>query len=334
MSFKIKQFWAYIKIMNFNRLYNLLLLYSTYFLSKFFNKIIYTAKPYAISIEPIVGCNLKCSGCELGAGMINRKKSKMLFEDYFVILNKIPKSVFHINLFAQGEPLLHDQIDSMLRIANEKRIYVMISTNGLLLNEEIANTLIKSKLDHIIISLDGHNSTSYEKYRIGGDFETVKKNIQTLVEAKKKLNSKFPLIEIQTVVLSYNEYFLDEIKKLSQKLKVDKFSIKTAYSPDLENIPEYLPNNPQYLRYHKLKDGTLNPKNKPPKICFRAWSSLVVQQNLDIVPCCYDKNADFILGNLKTQNFDEIIKSKTLLNLRKSLLTSENIPKMCNNCIQ
>lgn len=333
MRFKIKQLWFYLKLMNFRRVTNLLLLRLSYCLSLLTKKIIHFGKPFSITIEPVVGCNLSCSGCEIGIGVIERKKSKMLIEDYKLILNKLPKTVFHINLFAQGEPLMHHQLENMLQYASEKKLYVMLSTNGLLLNEQIINSIIKNKLSHIIISLDGHTSSSYKQYRIGGDFDLLKKNIKMLVDTKRLMNSKFPLIEIQTVVLAYNEYFINEIKSLSTKLQVDNFTIKTAYSPDLNTIPDYLPNNPEFLRYNKKKDGTLQPKIKTPKICFRSWSSAVVQQNLNVVPCCYDKSGSIVLGNLKEKSFKEILNSQNIKSLRTVLLKSKNVPNICKNCI-
>jgi len=264
--------------------------------------------------------------------MIGRKHGLMDVEKYYVALNKLPSTVFHINLHFQGEPLLHPKIAKFVRLARQKRIFVSLSTNAQLLNESMAEELIRAKLSHIIISLDGYDADSYNKYRVGGNFDTIINNLKTLARLRKNEKKSHPIIEVQTVVLSHNEHKLSKIKKIAMESGADRFSLKTAYVPDLRDPHDYLPVQDKYLRYRVMPDGFLKTKRNTPRFCFRAYGSCVVMNDMRVVPCCFDKQGLVVLGNLETENFSSVhngIIGKILhYNLRK-----RNPPDICNNCV-
>ena len=74
----------------------------------------------------------------------------------------------------------------------QHNIYTITSTNGQLIDKNIALNIIKSGLDRIIISIDGTTQEVYEKYRKGGLLSKSIEAIKFLKEAKKELNSKTP----------------------------------------------------------------------------------------------------------------------------------------------
>jgi len=50
------------------------------------------------------------------------------------------------------------------------------------------------------------------------------------------------------------------------------------------------------------------------------------------VPCCFDKDAKYKLGNLEVENFKDIWFSDPYNNFRKSILESRNKIDICSNC--
>ena len=78
----------------------------------------------------------------------------------------------------------------MLAYAKKKRIYTATSSNGHFLDDENARKLIESGLDRMIISMDGTDQETYEKYRSGGDLKTVKSGIENILKWRKKLKTK------------------------------------------------------------------------------------------------------------------------------------------------
>lgn len=332
MSHRWKFFFAYFWCLTPERFLNYVKLQLGYVFSLVTGRTALWANPFAVTFENVSGCNLKCPGCEVGAGMINRSPGTMNVQLFEIILRKLPASVFHINLYAQGEPLLHKDIERFIYLCRQKNLFVSLSTNGLLLNHSICESLIRAGLTHIIISLDGFDQHSYEQYRIGGAFSQLVENTQNLIRMKKQSGKLFPIVEIQTVVTKYNEAKLPSIRHIAKTIGADKYSIKTAYVPNLSSVPDYLPLNKKYLRYNVSDKGMLHRTKHAPRSCFRLRSSFVIQNNFNVVPCCFDKNGQWILGNLQNQKFHEIWKNKKHLELLQVILSGKQ-PEMCFNCI-
>jgi MoaA/NifB/PqqE/SkfB family radical SAM enzyme len=331
MTTSLTYFFAYLKTMNLRKLSNVFLVHFAHFLSKILGTPITWGMPYTVSIETVAGCNLSCPGCEQGSGMITSRKGLMSTEDYFMAINKLPSSIIHVNLHFQGEPLLHPKIAKFIRMAGQKKIKTSFSTNAMLLDKQTAKDIVNAGLTHILISLDGDDNLSYQLYRKGGDFHTVTENIKTISLIKKELKKKLPLIEVQAVVMKSNEHKLQNIKKIAMELGANRFSVKTAYLPEPGKTADYLPKSEKYRRY-KLLDGLTIAKKKPPKHCFRIKKSCVILCNLDVVPCCFDKNGNTVLGNLHNHNLSSIVKNQVSKTLLKNMAKNKQ-PHMCKNCI-
>ena len=87
---------------------------------------------------------------------------------------------------------------------------------------------------------------------------------------------------------------------------------------------ELIPTIDKYSRYKQMPDGTWKIKNKMINSCWRMWQSCVITWDGGVVPCCFDKDAKYKLGNLEVENFKDIWFSDPYNNFRKSILESRN----------
>jgi radical SAM protein with 4Fe4S-binding SPASM domain len=62
------------------------------------------------------------------------------------------------------------------------------------------------------------------------------------------------------------------------------------------------------------------------------WHSCVITWDGRVVPCCFDKDAHHVLGDLRTQSFREVWNSAPYNDFRRSLFTSRSSIEMCRNC--
>jgi radical SAM protein with 4Fe4S-binding SPASM domain len=62
------------------------------------------------------------------------------------------------------------------------------------------------------------------------------------------------------------------------------------------------------------------------------WNSCVITWDGRVVPCCFDKDAHHVLGDLKKQSFREVWHSKAYSDFRGALLMSRSNLEMCRNC--
>lgn len=290
--------------------------------------------PLTVMIEPTNICNLKCPLCPTGAGLIKRKKGYMKFSDFKKIIDEIGDYIIHLRLWNWGEPLLNKEIFKMISYAHTKKIFINLSTNSNFLNKEIAEKILDSGLDELIISLDGASKETYNKYRKGGDFEKIISSIKFLTSQKKKLNKKTLFVKLQFIIMKHNEDEIEKIKELAKELGVDELVFKTVGVMDYfskEDIKKYLPNNEKYSRY-KINEKQAVLKRKINNWCDSLWDEIVINWDGSVVPCCFDMNNKMILGNAFEQNIKEIWNSRKYIQLRKMILTNKQNLSLCKNC--
>ncbi len=318
------------KAMRFQRLRNGIKIYRSFLKASKNKATVMRGMPVAASIEPTTSCNLRCPQCPSGLRSFTRDTGKLdiLFYEKFIEDNY--KTLLYLLLYFQGEPYLHPQFLLMVKIAAKRKIYTATSTNAHYLDKKTAQNTVESGLDRIIISIDGVTTESYKKYRIGGNLEKVLQGTKNLVEAKKSQKCKTPFIIWQFIVFKHNEGEISAVKKLGKQLGVDLVSIKTAQVYDDKGAEELLPKNDQYNRYTKNHSLKLAENNHSK--CWKMWHSCVVTWDGNVVPCCFDKDASYQFGNLKTNSLAHIWHNEKYEAFRNTLWQGrKNIP-ICNNC--
>ncbi len=324
----------YLKKISFYKILNLLINFLSYIRAVLFKNMYHPGFPASISIEPVNYCNLRCLECPAGLGVLTRPKGKLSFDDYKNIIEQIYKKTISVILYFQGEPYLHPQIIEMIEYANKKKLYTIISTNGHFFNPENARKTVNSRLDELIISFDGTTQQTYESYRQGGDLNVVKQGIENIVKAKKRLNSRYPYIKLQFLVLKSNEHQIESAKQFAQNTGVDKIEFKTAQIYDYKKGSDLIPENSRYSRYNKKQSGQYQIKNKLANRCFRLWNTSVITWQGHVLPCCFDKDADFVMGNTFTTKFQSLWNSAAYKNFRKKVFTKRKKITICRNCTQ
>lgn len=288
--------------------------------------------PMAVSIEPTTACNLKCPQCPSGLRQFTRPTGNLKEDFNKKILDNLGKSLQHINYYFQGEPFINPQFLDLVKEARSRNIYVVTSTNAHFISEETAKKIIASGLNEVIISIDGTTQDTYEKYRIEGDLEKVKTGVANLVAAKRNAKSNLPIITFQFLVVSYNEHQIPEVQKLGKDMGADRVNLKSIQVYDFEKGNDLIPKNEKYSRYRQTENGDLVLKNKFKNSCWRSWSSCVITWDGRVVPCCFDKDANYKLGDLSKSKFKEIWHSDRNKDFRKRIMADRQAIKICKNC--
>ncbi len=289
-------------------------------------------KPMALSIEPINVCNLKCPECPTGLGSLTRAKGMVTVDSFKAMLAGIDKSLWHLNLYFQGEPYMHPDFFALVQQAKKNRLVVETSTNGQFLSYQQAQKTVKSGLDILVVSLDGTTQEVYEKYRIGGDLDKVIDAIKNLVRAKKEARAKFPIIRAQFLAFNHNQHQIEQFEHLAWELGVDEVEIKKAQIYDVDNKKNMLPTKGDLSRYKLLHDDSVQLKGKIRNKCWKHWSSAVVTWKGDVVPCCFDKDADNLMGILQEDTLNAIWANKKYNDFRKRILVGQQHIDICKNC--
>jgi radical SAM protein with 4Fe4S-binding SPASM domain len=290
--------------------------------------------PVSISVEPTTACNLGCPECPSGLKQFTRPTGNLKVDFFDRVLTQLSPYLCNITFYFQGEPFINPKFLEMVKKASDKGIFTSTSTNAHFLHPDLARKTVESGLDQIIISIDGTTQEVYEQYRKQGKLEKVLEGTKNLIEAKKALKSKTPHTIFQFLVVAPNEHQIDEVYQLADELGIDEVRLKSAQVYDYENGNPLIPKNEKYARYRKMKDGKWRIKNKLLNQCWKMWHSCVITWDGLVVPCCFDKDAQHQLGDMKQADFKHIWRSESYNNFRKALLISRSEIDICKNCTE
>ena len=314
------------------RAWNGIKVLSSFYISRFTKKPVQWGLPVSISFEPTTSCNLRCPECPSGLRQFTRPTG-MLKKDFFTeTIDDIHKHLLYLIFYFQGEPYLNTDFLDMVKYASKKGIYTATSTNAHYLTDEAARKTIESGLDRLIISIDGTTQDVYQQYRVGGHLDKVLEGARNIVKWKKELKSKTPFVFFQFLVVRPNEHQVDEAKALAKAIGVDDIWFKTAQVYDFEKDPNQLiPIQDQYSRYRKTEEGYAF-KGKLANHCWRLWHDPVITWDGLVAPCCFDKDAQHQLGDLKKKSFKEIWKNGEYSKFRRQILKGRKNIDICSNC--
>jgi len=259
----------------------------------------------------------------------------MLKTDLFNnVIDQLASTLSYLTFYFQGEPYLNPKFLEMVQYASRKGIYTATSTNAHYLDEDNAKETIASGLDRLIISIDGTSQETYESYRIGGRIDKVIEGTKNILRWRKELKSKTPHVVFQFLVVRPNEHQVPEVYKLAKQLGVDRVALKTAQIYDYQNGSDLIPTLDKYSRYQRDEKGGYSIKNELLNHCWKMWHSCVITWDGKVVPCCFDKDAHHVMGDLSRQSFEEIWRSEAYREFRSSLLRSRSEIEMCKNCTE
>lgn len=250
-----------------------------------------------IVIEPTNFCNLRCRHCT--AQIIpDIKKGFMDFELFEGIIDSNPQLRCLI-LTRNGEPLMHPRIFDMIRYARDKKIYVNLYTNGMLLSDERIGKVFESGLSELNFSMEGVGD--YYKYNRGKDYSLIESAVNRLVLEKKRKGS--PLVIGINSTVPEDSAHGEEVKKTWGDI-VDHVTI----------VP--------------LMGDRSEPRRKP---CRTLWRNLVVTWDGNVVPCCIDMKNTLFLGNIRDNSLKEIFNGLEAKRIRTGHVKGE-YPPVCKNC--
>lgn len=314
------------------RFWNASKVLGSYYLSKWTKKAVQWGMPVSISFEPTTSCNLRCPECPSGLRTFTRPTG-MLQKDFFTeTIDQLSKDLLYLVFYFQGEPYLNPDFLDMVKYASSKKIYTATSTNAHYLNDANAKRTIESGLDRLIISIDGTTQEVYRQYRVGGNLEKVIEGTKNIVKWKKELKSKTPFIVFQFLVVKPNEHQVEDVKHLAKEIGVDDVWFKTAQIYDFANDPNNLiPSIDRYSRYRKTANGH-EFKGKLANHCWRLWHDPVITWDGLVAPCCFDKDAQHRLGDLKQKSFKEIWNNGEYKKFRAGILKGRKNIDICSNC--
>lgn len=316
-------------------------------------KIVLDSKPRNLIVTLTKKCNLNCEMCfqDRSDWELPRKTLNEVIS-FFPYLERIVwqgGEVFLLDYF-------RDIVEQACRYPNLRQV---ITTNGLLIDKDWADTLVNNNVD-ITFSIDSLTKEVYEKLRKGGKFDELIKNLEYFTEVRRKAVSDINT-NLHVVVMKSNYRQLEDFVDFAKKYEFRYLALlpiggefdspeNIFYNKDqeaLQYIREVLP----AIKEKAMEYGLMLENRLPVKIdkdiavvedsraiapepvknkmlCHLPWIQVYLEHDGTIRPDCNCMPHE-IIGHISENSLEEVWNNSRMQEYRKRILLN-NYQGLCN----
>jgi radical SAM protein with 4Fe4S-binding SPASM domain len=285
--------------------------------------------PIHLDIELNPSCNLMCPMCVISAetNLKSSKKFWMSFENYKALIDEgVSKGLRSVQLNNINEPLIRKDLYEFVAYARDRGVLdIMLSTNGTALTETTARRLIDAGLTKLSVSIDAFSKETYDKIRVGGNYDEVIANCLRFLQVRNAMGVKLPLFKVTFVRSPLNESELEDFLDFWGE-KADLIAIQNLNNPFDGEL------------WEKTRDYfDLEPKlvEKVKKICPHPFQRMTIQADGQALLCCNLRGPDLPLGNVIEHGLEAIYNNKTAKSYRQLHAAGRyDEIETCKKCMQ
>jgi len=287
--------------------------------------------PVHISIEPTNVCNLRCPVCETGNGSLARAAGMLDYDLYTRFIDEVAPHTAVIMYYFMGEPFLNKRSYEMIRYARQKDIYVETCSNG----DYVDPTgVIYSDINQISIQIGGMTQRTHEMYRVRSDLARVMRNLEGMLDARRRHPASNVQIDVGFIVMKHNEHEVPEFVRWAKEIGVDRANVIDPCVRTIAEGHDLLPEDRRYWFYDEeaFSRGVLKPKHLPDNECTWVWNSVMINWDGGVVPCCRDTHGTHLFGNVFATPLREIWNGEPMRVFRRRIVTDQRDVDICRLC--
>jgi hypothetical protein len=185
---------------------------------------------------------------------------------------------------------------------------------------EVLESLIKYQFKFLNCSIDGATPDTYKIYRVGGNFDTVIKNIEIINQFKIQYNSKFPQLQWQFIVFGHNEHEIPLARKMAHDLNMKfypKMNWNSNYSP-VKN-KKFVMSETGWSAVTREENEKVTGINYVRPTCLSLWYSPRINWDGRVTGCCWNVWSEFG-GNVFIDGYIHCINNEKIEYAKKMLL--------------
>jgi len=258
-------------------------------------------------------CNMSCSFCHG-----TKRPPRFISEDEFKIaLEKLKGKISYLYFHLMGEPTLHPQLSGFLALAHNYGFKVILTTNGTLLKEKSSILLSSAALHKVSVSLHSFEANdidlSLDGY-LGDVFDFCRGCAAAGKIAIMRLWNRGGREDLNCDILSkMKEYFPGEWKESYSGLKLsERIYLEWGEKFDWPDIGAQ-----DFGGEHS---------------CYGMRDQIGILVDGTVVPCCLDAEGDIPLGNIFTDELEDIISSPRAVAIKESFERRCVTEQLCRRC--
>ncbi len=256
-------------------------------------------------------CNLSCAFCPGN----KRTKAKMDMETFSLLTDKLRGKVRFLYLHLMGEPLVHERLSEFVRMARDKGLVPIVTTNG---------TLLKKRGQELLDAAPYKYQISLHSQE-GNGVKDLREYLSDVLEFALEAAGKGSIV----VLRLWNQGGMER-----QNKDILEF-IQTFFPlPWDERYDGWKLSKGIYLEYgDKFDWPDLSAQESTGSLfCYALRNQIGVLVDGSVVPCCLDHEGDVTLGNLLTQSLEEILSTDRAKRLFDGFTHHQAVESLCRRC--
>lgn len=262
-------------------------------------------------------CNRACAFCP----GTKREKRFLSTDEFHTLAEKIRPHTDYLYLHVMGEPLLHPDLAQILAICKSLGFRVIITTNGTLL-ESVSQTLLDSGCIHKVhISLHAFEAND------GGNIEDY---VNSCAQFGKAASAR-------GILVNFRLWNLDGATTAGLHTQNDTILriLRTVFPQNWEeNTWGYRLLDGVFVQYGERfawpdKDA---PVLREHGLCYALRRQIAVLCDGTVVPCCLDHDGDLPLGNLFSEELEQILQNQTAQTILRGVCGRGRLAELCKRC--
>jgi MoaA/NifB/PqqE/SkfB family radical SAM enzyme len=289
--------------------------------------------PLHMQFELTNYCNLRCPVCPTGIRSVRRAPQAMdpgLFER---LMAEVGPYLLTASLWAWGEPLLHPQLDEVLRAARGYPVAMLVSTNGQNLDDDgVMDVLIDHPPTHLIVAIDGLTDETNSRFRRGAKLAPALSGVRQMADRKQARGLDLPVLHMRYIVMKHNQHELPHLEAFARDHRFDLLTVRTLsiidapeqthreLVPDAEGWAAYTYDDGERVRRHDF-------------YCLEPFWFPTVFADGTVVACEQDYNAQHAFGVVSEEtSFADLWFSPRAAGIRKAIRDYPEGFSFCRNC--
>lgn len=288
--------------------------------------------PVNVTWEVTYACNLTCIHCLSDSGA--RGRSELTTAQCMRVIDTLAEQkVFQFNI-GGGEPFMRPDFPDLMDYAHSKGMVTCISTNGTLIDKEMARRLDHKQV-YIQVSLDGASPETNDPIRGQGSYQKV-------IQALECLKQRSIEVSVNTVLTRLNYPELDQLVRLAEdygaKLRVSRFRPsgrgKASWN-DLNVSKQQMADFSQWLDRHLgvstgdsfFSVATEERRSLGLNMCGACKLTCCISPNGAVYPCAFLQEPEFRAGKVPEDDFADLWKHSPIFRSFRNLEI-----KSCESC--
>ena len=291
--------------------------------------------PVNVTWEITLRCNLRCVHCLSNAGPVS--KEELTTSECRDLVDQLTVlKVFQVNI-GGGEPFIREDFLDLLRYSHEKGLVTCVSTNGMLVDNDLARELSSLKMLYLQVSLDGATAEVNDQIRGKGTYKKILNAMDCLARHRVPFS-------INTVLTRTNYPQLDTLREMAKEygaeLRVSRFrpsgrgkESKDYLGPDKDQLEAFA----DWLNeYDLVRTGDsffcLTSENRRIKgldMCGAAKMTCCISPNGKVYPCAFLQESPFLVGSVRENALKDLWDNSLVFSRYRNLDV-----KSCLSCFR